>query len=89
MSSFTDTAGQAVQFFRIRYPLPSGEASLDMDLSGHHVSIQELTAAGRAHRRFWVKVTQGSHVESIQMELRDGRLQRNLAAPDGTMMERD
>jgi hypothetical protein len=88
MSSFTDTASQAVHLFRIRYPVPSG-AVLTMDLEGHRVSIRELTAGGRTHRRFWVKVTQGAHIESIQMELRDGRLQRNCAAPDGTMMARD
>jgi hypothetical protein len=88
MSSFTDTASQAVQLFRIRYPVPSG-AALSMDLEGHHVAIRELTAGGSTYRRFWVKVTQGAHVESIQMELRNGRLQRNCAAPDGAMMVRD
>jgi hypothetical protein len=88
MNSFTDTATRAINFFRIRYPVASGEASLNMDLAGRRVSIQEMAAGGRAHRRFWVKVTQGAHIESIQMELLNGRLVRNLAAPDGTMAQR-
>ncbi len=88
MNTFTDTATRAINYFRIRYPAPSGEASLNMDLAGRRVSIQELAAGGHAHRRFWVKVAQGAHVESIQMELQNGRLMRNLAAPDGTMAHR-
>ena len=89
MNSFTETATRAVSLFRIRYPTVSGEAMLTMDLAGAHVSIQEMASGGRAHRRFWVKVAQGSHIESIQMELLNGRLVRNLAAPDGTMAHRN
>jgi hypothetical protein len=89
MSTFTDTATRAINFFRIRYPAASSDASLTMDLAGRQVSVQEMAAGGRMHRRFWVKVAQGAHVESIQMELLDGRLVRNLAAPDGAMAHRN
>jgi hypothetical protein len=85
MSTLVETATDAINLFRIRFPAVSAEAKLIMDLAGRKVSVQEIVPAGGGHRRFWVKIAQDRDIESIQMELVEGRLVQNLAAPDGKM----
>lgn len=88
MNTPVETATEAIKLFRIRFPTVSAEASLSMNLGGRHVSVREIVPAGGGHRKFWVKIAKDRHVESIQMELVEGRLVQNLAAPDGAMAHR-
>ncbi len=88
MKSFDQVAREGVQLFQIRYPVQKVGASLFMNLSGESLALREIPTNGKAGRRFWVKIKHAAGVESISMEVVDGRVVRNLAAPDGTMAHR-
>jgi hypothetical protein len=88
VKSFDEVAREGVQLFQIRYPVPRVGASLFMNLSGESLALREIAANGTAGRRFWVKIKHANGIESMSMEVVDGRVVRNLAAPDGTMTHR-
>ena len=83
-----EASHQGIQLFRIRYPSPKVGASLFMDISGESLALQEVPTAGPRGRRFWVKIKHAHGTESMSLELVDGKVVRNLAAPDGTMAQR-
>jgi hypothetical protein len=85
VKSFDEVAREGVQLFQIRYPSPRVGASLFMNLSGESLTLKEIATNGNAGRRFWVKIKHAKGIESMSMEVVDGRVVRNLAAPDGTM----
>ncbi len=85
MKSFDQVAREGVQLFQIRYPAQTVGASLLMDISGDKLAMREIAATGNAKRRFWIKIRHAKGIESLSMEVVDGRIVRNLAAPDGTM----
>jgi hypothetical protein len=86
--SFDQVAREGVQLFQIRYPSKRVGASLLMDISGEKLAMREIAATGNAKRRFWVRIRHAAGIESLSMEVIDGRIVRNLAAPDGTMTPR-
>lgn len=88
MKSFDQVAREGVQLFQIRYPVQKVGASLFMNLSGESLALREIPTSGGADRRFWIKIKHANGVESMSMEVVDGRVIRNLAAPDGTMAHR-
>jgi hypothetical protein len=88
VKSFDKVAREGVQLFQIRYPVQRIGASLFMNLSGESLALREIATNGNAGRRFWVKIKHANGVESMSMEVVDGRVVRNLAAPDGTMTHR-
>jgi hypothetical protein len=88
VKSLDEVAREGVQFFQIRYPAPRVGASLFMNISGEKLAMREIATNGTAGRRFWVKIKHAHGVESLSMEVVDGRVVRNLAAPDGTMSRR-
>ena len=85
MKSLDQVAREGVQLFQIRYPVPRVGASLFMNIAGESLSLREIATNGKAGRRFWIKIKHAKGVESLSMEVVDGRVVRNLAAPDGTM----
>jgi hypothetical protein len=88
VKSFDQVAREGVQLFQIRYPSPKVGACLFMNISGESLALREIATHGNARRRFWVKIKHANGVESMSMEVVDGRVVRNLAAPDGTMAHR-
>ena len=88
MKSFDQVAREGVQLFQIRYPTQKVGASLFMNISGESLALREIATSGKAERRFWIKIRHAHGVESLSMEVVDGRVVRNLAAPDGTMTHR-
>ena len=84
--SFDQVAREGVQLFQIRYPSKRVGASLLMDISGEKLAMREIAATGQAKRRFWVRIRHAEGIESLSMEVVDGRILRTLAAPDGTMI---
>jgi hypothetical protein len=89
VKSFDQVAREGVQLFQIRYPSKRVGASLLMDISGEKLAMREIAPAGRAKRRFWIRIRHAEGIESLAMEVIDGRILRTLAAPDGTMLHRD
>jgi len=88
VKSFDQVAHEGVQLFQIRYPSQKVGASLFMNISGESLALREIATNGKAGRRFWIKIRHANGVESLSMEVVDGRVVRNLAAPDGTMTYR-
>jgi hypothetical protein len=88
VKSFDEVAREGVQLFQIRYPSQRVGATLFMNISGESLAMREIATSGNAERRFWVKIKHANGVESMSMEVVDGRVVRNLAAPDGTMTRR-
>jgi hypothetical protein len=88
VKSFDQVAREGVQLFQIRYPVQKVGASLFMNLSGESLALREIPTSGNAGRRFWIKIKHANGVESMSMEVVNGRVVRNLAAPDGTMAHR-
>jgi hypothetical protein len=88
VKSFDQVAREGVQLFQIRYPVQKVGASLFMNLSGESLALREIPTSGGAGRRFWIKIKHANGVESMSMEVVNGRVVRNLAAPDGTMAHR-
>ncbi len=88
MKSFDQVAREGVQLFQIRYPSKRVGASLLMDISGEKLAMREIATTGKAERRFWIRIRHAQGIESLSMEVVDGRIVRNLAAPDGTMTNR-
>ena len=89
MKSFEQVAREGVQLFQIRYPAQQVGASLLMNISGEKLAMREIAASGKAKRRFWIKIRHSEGIESLSMEVVDGRIVRNLAAPDGTRSRRN
>jgi hypothetical protein len=85
VKSLDEVAREGVQFFQIRYPAPRVGASLFMNIRGESLTMREMASNGKTGRRFWIKIRHAKGVESLSMEVVDGRVVRNLAAPDGTM----
>lgn len=85
MKTLDQVALEGIQLFQIRYPSQKVGASLTMNISGDSLALREVATAGPRGRRFWVKIKRAQDVESMSMELVDGKIVRNLAAPDGTM----
>lgn len=88
MKSFDQVAREGVQLFQIRYPAKRVGARLLMDVSGEKLAMQEIPPSGQAKRRFWIRIRHAEGIESLSMEVVDGRILRTLAAPDGTMAPR-
>ena len=88
MKSFDQVAHEGVKLFQIRYPSQRVGASLFLNIAGESLALREIAANGKAGRRFWIKIRHANGVESLAMEVVDGRVVRNLAAPDGTMTPR-
>jgi hypothetical protein len=88
VKSLDQVAREGVQLFQIRYPSQKVGASLSMNISGDSLSLREIATSGDAKRRFWVKIRHAAGIESLSMEVVDGHVVRNLAAPDGTMIHR-
>ena len=88
VKSFDQVAREGVQLFQIRYPSQRVGASLFMNISGERLALREIATSGKADRRFWIKIRHANGIESLSMEVVDGRVVRNLAAPDGTMTHR-
>jgi len=89
VKSFDQVAREGVQLFQIRYPAKRVGASLLMDISGEKLAMREIAATGNAKRRFWIRIRHAQGIESLSMEVIDGRIVRNLAAPDGAMADRN
>jgi hypothetical protein len=87
MKTFEEIAREAIKLFRIRYGAPHLGAALPFQISGDNVIVQETAHGERPGRRFWVKIRHADGIESISMDLVDGAVVRNLAAPDGTMIK--
>lgn len=88
VKSFDQVAREGVQLFQIRYPSKRVGARLLMDVSGEKLAMQEIPPSGQAKRRFWIRIRHAEGIESLSMEVVDGRILRTLAAPDGTMAAR-
>jgi len=84
VKSFDQVAREGVQLFQIRYPSKRVGASLLMNISGEKLAMREIAATGEAKRRFWIRIRHAEGIESMAMEVIDGRILRTLAAPDGT-----
>jgi hypothetical protein len=89
VKSFDQVAREGVQLFQIRYPAKRVGASLLMNISGEKLAMREIAATGEAKRRFWIRIRHAEGIESLAMEVIDGRILRTLAAPDGAMMHHD
>jgi len=89
VKSFDQVAREGVQLFQIRYPAKRVGARLLMDISGEKLAMREIAATGKAKRRFWIRIRHADGIESLSMEVVDGRIVRNLAAPDGTRSHPD
>ena len=89
VKSFDQVAREGVQLFQIRYPAKRVGASLLMNISGEKLAMREIASTGEAKRRFWIRIRHAEGIESLSMEVIDGRILRTLAAPDGVMMQYD
>ncbi len=88
MKTLDQVALEGIQLFQIRFPSARVGASLSLNISGDSLALQEVATAGPRGRRFWVKIKHAQGVESMSLEVVDGKVVRNLAAPDGTMAHR-